>query len=138
MQVASQYRTEAAALAPPALVAFRVAVVQAAVADAEERAAVALDPERRSPRERAAWKAEGRAIAADVFAGCKPPKFRGPLRAAHIGQLIRTAPGDWPLEWTLRDLVDANRVAFEPPYDDAELERIVRHVYRHLGVNVDG
>lgn len=102
---------------------------------AEAVASATLDAA--TAQDRAAWKAEGRALAADVFADCKPPKFRGPMRAAHIGRLARTAPDDWPLDWTLADIVDANRVAFGPPYSKAELERIVHAVYRRLGVNVD-
>jgi molybdate-binding protein len=55
-------------------------------------------------------------------------KFVGLERAAHVGRLIAedVKAGDVPLGLTLRDIIQANELAFDPPYSEARLQALVR------------
>jgi hypothetical protein len=113
--------------------------VSARELDAEERAAAAIEAGWNDPATRRAWKAEAATMAAGAFAGCKPPKHTGLTRAARVGRIIaEDVRADRPVAATLRDVVEANRVTFEPPFADAKLEALARAKYAQLGVNVDG
>jgi len=68
-----------------------------------------------------------------------PPKYRGLLRAATIGRIIAedVAAGDVPLERTLRDVIEANEVTFDPPYTEENLQALARARLEAEGVALD-
>lgn len=110
------------------------------VAIAEQRAAEQIAAAELSLPDRRRHKAEVQAIAADVFASYPPPsKFRRVERAMHIRAIASVdRAADRPLVQTLRDIVQVNALAFEPPFSSTKLERAARRVLADLGVNVDG
>lgn len=81
---------------------------------------------------------EARRFAEEAFEGARPPKYRGLTRAARIGQIIAedVRGGERTLEQTLRDVLQANSLTFEPPYSDAKIEALAQARCEAEGVDV--
>jgi hypothetical protein len=81
---------------------------------------------------------EARRIADEAFAASKPPKYTGLARAAHIGRIIRedVLAADRPIWLTLRDVYQANELAFAPPYPDETWQAIARARLEAEGIDV--
>lgn len=64
--------------------------------------------------------------------------YRGPERAARIGRIIaEDIKARAPLMRTLRDVLQANAMSFDPPFPEEQLQAIVRRRLDREGVTVD-